>query len=157
MFGGGFPRSPAELVRRASQRAIFRIQQEIEGLAIAEGEAAVALCDRGTLDGVAYWPGTAESFFTGLGTNAQEQLQRYAAVIHLETPGADSGYDRSNALRIETPSEARAIDARIAEAWNAHPQRVTIPSTTNFIDKALMALSAIRAQLPESCRLPVQQ
>lgn len=152
VFGGGFPRAPGELVLRASQRAIFGIQREVERLAIDEAEVALGLCDRGSIDGVAYWPGPPESFFAEFGTSIQQELSRYAAVIHLETPQATQGYDQSNVLRVETAEEARAIDARIADAWSAHPRRFTIPSTANFVDKALVALEAIRGELPECCR-----
>ncbi|MFT5356514.1 MAG: hypothetical protein ACI9KE_003739 [Polyangiales bacterium] len=152
VFGGGFPREPGDLVLRASQRAIFGIQREVERLVVDEGEVAIGLCDRGSIDGVAYWPGPPESFYAEFGTSIEQELGRYAAVIHLETPHAAQGYDHSNVLRVESAEEAHAIDARIAEAWRDHPQRTTIPSTPDFIDKALKALAAIRAQLPETCR-----
>ncbi|MFK7999675.1 MAG: ATP-binding protein [Polyangiales bacterium] len=152
VFGGGFPRAPGELVLRASQRAIFGIQREVERLVLDEGEVALGLCDRGSIDGVAYWPGPRESFFTEFDTSIQLELARYAAVIHLETPHATQGYNRSNALRVETAEEARVIDERIADAWRAHPRRFTIPSTANFVDKALLALAKIRGELPECCR-----
>src|ERR1051326_3420967 len=54
LFNGGFPRHPSDIGRRSVQRGIFHVQREIERLAIEEGNAAVALCDRGTADGLAY-------------------------------------------------------------------------------------------------------
>ncbi len=56
VFGGGFPRHDTEPGRKAAQRAIYRVQWEVERLVVEEGEVAVALCDRGTVDGGAYWP-----------------------------------------------------------------------------------------------------
>src|SRR4051812_47156134 len=51
VFGGGFPRGEPDPVRRAGQRAIFYVQRELE--ATQEGSnAAIVLCDRGTVDGV---------------------------------------------------------------------------------------------------------
>lgn len=40
-------------------RAIYRVHRELETLATGRGEIAIALCDRGTIDGVAYWPAEA--------------------------------------------------------------------------------------------------
>ncbi len=56
VFGGGFPRRPSIPGQRAAQRAIFHVQRAIERLVDEEGRVAVGLCDRGTLDGLAYWP-----------------------------------------------------------------------------------------------------
>ena len=99
MFGGGFPRSEHVEVRKAAQRAIFFVQRELE--ATAEGNnAAIVLCDRGTVDGLAYWPGM-EDFWYAVGTSLEEQLQRYQTVIHLRTPTVTGGYNRWNPLRIE--------------------------------------------------------
>src|ERR1044071_2329655 len=59
IFSGGFPRGNGVDLRKASQRAIFYIQRELENIADI-GNPAVVLCDRGTVDGAAYWPGDVE-------------------------------------------------------------------------------------------------
>jgi hypothetical protein len=151
VFGGGFPRHSSDAGRRASQRAIFRIQREVETLVLEERQVAVALCDRGTVDGVAYWPGEAESYWRELGTTHEDELGRYAAVIHLETPTLQGGYNHGNALRVESADEARAIDVRIAHAWHAHPRRFVVPSEASFLEKAARALELVRAELPPCC------
>ena len=84
VFGGGFPRDKQPELQRAAQRAIFYVQRELETCG-AIGRPAIMLCDRGTVDGCAYWPGPGD-FFDALGTSAAEQLKRYDAVIHLRTP-----------------------------------------------------------------------
>ena len=56
LFAGGFPRGGDAESRRAAQRAIFYVQRELELAADAEN-LAIVLCDRGTVDGTAYWPG----------------------------------------------------------------------------------------------------
>ena len=56
VFGGRFPRSDGVPLRQAAQRAIYHIQRELESIADLEN-AAVVLCDRGTVDGAAYWLG----------------------------------------------------------------------------------------------------
>src|ERR1041385_7974553 len=66
LFGGGFPRGPAVTQRKAAQRAIFYVQRELESVWAAE-DAAIVLCDRGTVDGAAYWPGP-EDFWSSVGT-----------------------------------------------------------------------------------------
>src|SRR5262245_23288186 len=66
LFGGGFPRGSDDDHRRCAQRAIFHTQRELETLAAA-GPASVLLCDRGTVDGLAYWPGPDE-FWSAVGT-----------------------------------------------------------------------------------------
>jgi predicted ATPase len=150
VFGGGFPRGTELALRRPAQRAIFYVQRELEATA-EHADHAIVLCDRGTVDGAAYWPGP-DDMFTSLGTTRDEQLARYHAVVHLRTPSPEVGYNHSNPLRIESAAEAAAIDARIAMAWANHPHRVEVPATTDFLTKAARAVAVIRAELPPCCR-----
>lgn len=152
VFGGGFPRGDEDIQRRAAQCAIFHVQRQLERMTLLSGTHAMALCDRGTIDGLAYWPGSAESYFAEVGTTLSEELSRYAAVVHLRTPAAGQGYDRSNPLRIESAAAAAEVDARIQHAWQAHPKRIVIESSATFLEKLLHAVTAIREQLPECCR-----
>jgi predicted ATPase len=152
VFGGGFPRKEGELGRRAAQRAIACVQRELEDLAYAEGGAAVVLCDRGILDGLAYWPGSPESFFLAVGMSEADLLLRYDAVVHLRTPGDGNGYDRSNPVRIETAQQAAVLDARIAEVWSRHPHHHEVASTVTFLDKVHAAVRRIRDEVPACCR-----
>jgi predicted ATPase len=147
VFGGGFPRGPGLEARRAAQRAIFYVQRELE-VASEEDALAIVLCDRGTIDGGAYWPGPGE-LWPSVGTTLEEQLARYRAVIHLRTP--ISGYNHQNPLRIESPSEAQAIDERIAALWSRHPRRFEVPAETDFLTKAAHAIQILRDQLPAYC------
>jgi predicted ATPase len=151
LFRGGFPRTNTRAGRRAVQRAIFRVQRELEGLAVAESGAAVVLCDRGTLDGLAYWPDQPESFFGELETTEAQELIRYDAVIHLRTPSAANGYDHSNPLRLETAAEAIAIDDRIAEVWKNHPRVLVVPSDGDFVAKTTRAIAAIAGEVSRWC------
>src|SRR6185295_14083212 len=59
VYAAGFPRSDSPEVRQAAQRAIFYFQRELETAADATGPAIV-LCDRGTIDGSAYWIGSGD-------------------------------------------------------------------------------------------------
>jgi len=148
VFGGGFPRGASAAARRAAQRAIFHVQAELERMAIEEGRAAVVLCDRGTVDGIAYWPDAPEAFWRALGTTHDAEIAHYATVIHLRTPPADGGYDHSNGVRSESAQEAARIDERIAAAWSRHPRRFFINSEKEFIAKAAHALELISAEVP---------
>ncbi|HVV85757.1 MAG TPA: AAA family ATPase [Kofleriaceae bacterium] len=149
VFGGGFPRGSTPPQARAAQRAIFYVQRELEVAAI-DADVAIALCDRGTVDGAAYWPGPGE-LWADVGTTLDEQLARYHAVIHLRTPAIDGGYDHRNPLRIESAAQAAAIDARIAMAWARHPRRAEVAPAPDFLQKARRAIDLVRAQLPACC------
>lgn len=161
IFGGGFARRPSVAGRKAGQRAIFHVQREqermVEEEAQEDGAGGSVLCDRGSLDGLAYWPESEESFFRDLGTTRELELGRYHAVIHLRTPGADGGYNHQNPLRTEDAITAHAIDQRIALAWEGHPNRVFIDTSPDFMEKALRAIACIKINLPGCCqRHPVQ-
>lgn len=152
VFGGGFPRRDGVDQRRAAQRAIFHVQRELEAVEEAGG-AAILLCDRGTLDGLAYWPGQPGDLWASVHSTEAAELARYAAVIHLRTPDAKSGYDHRNPLRTESPEVAAAIDARIGRIWSAHPRLTTIPASDDFMVKAESALGVLRSLLPSCCAL----
>lgn len=150
VFGGGFPREPSNAAMRAVQRAIFHIQRELE-TATEASDVAILLCDRGTVDGVAYWPGSTE-LWPEVGTTLDEQLARYHAVIHLRTPAVDGGYNHVNPLRTETAEEAHAIDERIAAAWARHPRWYEIEPASDFLTKAARAVAVLRDEVPPCCR-----
>jgi predicted ATPase len=152
LWGGGFPRGASIGARKAAQRAIFHIQHEVEDLVWSDDGYAVVLCDRGTIDGAAYWPGSVDEMWAELGTRREKEYSRYAAVIHLETPTTLDGYNHANPLRIETAQEAAAIDARLLEAWSWHPRVLRVAHTARFLDKVAEAERLIRAELPSCCR-----
>jgi predicted ATPase len=152
VFGGGFPRRADAKSRSASQRAIYHVQHELEELVRGDPRAGTALCDRGKLDGLAYWPGDEADFFEGMRTTREAELARYDAVIHLRPPDG-AAYDRSNnRLRIEDAAQAHAVDLAIEHAWRGHPNRHFVPSADTFLTKAMAALQLIRAELPACCR-----
>lgn len=150
VFGGGFPRDEHEDCRRAAQRAIFHVQRELETAGDAHAPAIV-LCDRGTVDGLAYWPGATEDFWNATATTIDAEIGRYDAVLHLRTPTADQGYNHQNPLRTETDVSAAAIDRRILDAWQPHPRRHIIEPTSDFMEKAATTLDLLRHELPTCC------
>ncbi len=151
VFGGGFPRHTDRECQRAAQRAIYHVQRQLE-ITGDSHNAAIVLCDRGTLDGLAYWPGAPEDFWGPLHTDHAQERARYDAVLHLRTPTATHGYNHQNPLRTESPERAAEVDALIVRAWEGHPRRWVIESSTDFLDKAARALEALRGELPGCCR-----
>jgi predicted ATPase len=151
LFGGGFRRATSTQGRQAAQRAIFHVQHELETVALAEGNPAIVLCDRGTVDGFAYWPGPSD-FWKEVATSRDQELKRYDAVIHLRTPTATGGYNHRNPVRIESAAEAAVIDQRIVDAWGGHPRRFIVESAADFLSKAQQAIEILRGEMPECCR-----
>lgn len=152
LFGGGFPRIAEDYGSRAAQRSIFAIQRNLERMAAESGKVAVALCDRGTLDGLAYWRSTPEDLFAEAGTSREAELARYAAVIHLRSPPEGGGYNLRNAVRVETPAQAAALDQKVLHCWDGHPNRIVIGNEVDFLTKAARAIDAIRRFVPTCCR-----
>ena len=150
IFGGGFPRAADGEPLRAAQRAIFYVQRELEAAADSDNPAVV-LCDRGTVDGAAYWPGP-DDLWSAVNTTLDDQLRRYDAVIHLRTPALDFGYNRQNPLRTESAAQAADIDGRIAHVWEGHPRRFVIEPSAAFLDKAARAVEVLRGEMPECCK-----
>jgi predicted ATPase len=150
VFGGGFPRRADMASSQSAQRAIFFVQRELENA--AEGmNPAVILCDRGTVDGGAYWQGHPD-LWTSVGTTLSAQRARYAAVIHLRVPTLEAGYNNSNPLRIESAEEAARIDAHIATLWHGHPHQYLVQPAATFLAKAERVLEILKQQVPECCR-----
>lgn len=134
LYSGGFPRKPTPLGRRHAQRAICFIQRELEDLIESESKSTTIVCDRGSLDSIAYWPGDADDFFASIGTSRVEELKRYQWVIHLDTADGDS-FDTSNPIRTESHKEALELNTMIKEAWQGHPQRIVITHEAEFLTK----------------------
>lgn len=150
VFGGGFPRHQTHPGLRAAQRTIYRVQREVEELVIEEGRVAVALCDRGTVDGLAYWPDPPDTFWAAVGSTLETELDRYDAVVHLRTPAPAQGY-HTDPIRTEPAGRAAEIDGRIAEVWRKHPHRFLVEAETDFTAKAGRALELIRNVMPACC------
>jgi predicted ATPase len=151
VFGGGFPREEARECRRAAQRAIFHVQRQLEVVGDVH-LPAIVLCDRGTVDGVAYWPGTVADFWSSLHTSLDDEMARYDMVIHLRTPPVECGYNNRNPLRLESATIAAEIDARILDIWSRHPRRSIVDASVDFFSKASRAIDLLRNEMPECCR-----
>jgi predicted ATPase len=153
LFSGGFPRVHEPLAVRAAQTAIFHLQRSLEDVQGARFPDRILLCDRGTLDGAAYWPGSAEEYFEAVGTTVDAEMKRYDAVIFFES--AAVGGDRiegGNPVRNETVEQAVALDRKLRALWSPHPRFVLVPHNQSFFKKisfGLAALEGIVTQLAE--------
>lgn len=144
LFKGGFPRNNEELDLIYQQRAIYYVQFELESLVKLKFPGKHLVCDRGSLDGLAYWPHpTSTDFFDSLQTSPEKEVSRYDYVIHMET-SHHLAYDISNPVRIESYEEAKKIDDRIKNAWAYHPNRIIIANTKSFSQKVEMVLEHVR-------------
>jgi predicted ATPase len=153
LFGGGFPRRKTPVALRAAQIAIFHVQDQLEVVAVEREPPALVLCDRGIIDGYAYWPEGAGDYWSAVGTTHEAALRRYDVVIHMRVPGEGNGYDRStNPVRTETAEEAARIDARIAEVWAGHPHLHVVESQPDFRTKLAAVLDLIERYVPPCCR-----
>ena len=152
VYGGGFWRFKSVSARLAAQKAIYHVQLEMENLVIAEQKWFVGLCDRGSLDSLAYWPEDEATFWKMSATDIVQEYKKYVAVIHLQSPTDGLGYNQRNPLRIESAVEAGEIDQKIAIAWGGHPNYVVIKSSEQFLTKAQSALQLIVKNIPSCCR-----
>lgn len=112
----------------------------------------VLLCDRGTLDGIAY--AGREGFLEaleGLGLDLHALRERYKAVIHLVTAadGAPEHYTlANNEARTETPEQALALDRATQNAWLGHQHLAIIDNSAGtFQRKMERALTALARTL----------
>jgi predicted ATPase len=118
LFAGGFPRARELDAERSIQGAIFHVQRAIEDVQSARYPERVLLCDRGTIDGAAYWPNGDRDFFTAMGTTFDAELQRYDAVVFFETAAvAGDSIEGGNPVRNESLEEAVARDERLRKLW----------------------------------------
>ncbi len=150
LFMGGFPRYSADHARRAAQTAIYQVQRNLENVQHAAFPDRVLLCDRGTVDGAAYWPGHQDEFFAAMGTSHVAELARYDAVLFFET-AAVGGIDieGGNPARIESIAQAQDLDARLRELWSRHPRFRHIPHEGSFLEKITKGLEALKTLVHE--------
>ncbi len=142
LYRGGFPRRPTPKGREHAQRAICMVQRELEDLMSTESKNTFLVCDRGSLDSIAYWPGNEDDFFTSLQTTREAELSRYQWLLHLDTADMDH-FDTSNPVRTESHKEAVVLNEMIKIAWLGHPRRIVIPHLDDFLLKIAKAKHAV--------------
>ena len=150
LFSGGFPRSTESDARIAAQTAIFHVQRNLEDVKTAQHPDRVLLCDRGTVDGAAYWPGEPEGFFRHLHTSLEAELERYDGVIFFESAAVGGmSIEGNNPVRIEDAPTARALDLKLRELWSRHPRYTFVPNNHSFFRKISLGLEALQSLLTQ--------
>lgn len=142
LFSGGFFRSTKPVGIAHQQMAIYRVQSEHENIFCLEHPDRFLICDRGTLDGYAYWPEGQGDFFHANNTTLEAELNRYDLVIHMDTANGKN-YDFTNQIRTETPDEAIAINERVKKVWENHSNRVIISAGDSFATKVSEVLNLV--------------
>jgi len=110
------------------------------------------ICDRGTLDGLAYWPDDEQSYLDSFGTTFEVEVARYGAVIFFQT-AAIHGEDvkSNNPYRTEDSRTAVALDEKLQRVWARHPNFHFIPAQLSFMAKinhGLETIAGVLKQMP---------
>ena len=146
LFSGGFPRVTEANARRAAQSAIYHLQKNLEDVQAARFPERILLCDRGTVDGAAYWPDEPAGFFAAMGTTEAAELARYDAVLFFESAAVGGcGIEGGNPARIESIEEAAQLDHRLRAIWSRHPKFVVVRHTPSFFRKITIGLTALES------------
>ncbi|MFZ5470375.1 MAG: AAA family ATPase [Myxococcota bacterium] len=150
LFTGGFPRTGDPEALRSAQQAIFHVQRNLEDVQSACYPDRVLLCDRGTVDGAAYWPGRGEEYFHQLRTTLQAELARYDAVLFFESAAVGGlRIEGGNLARIEDVATAAALDERLRTFWSQHPRFILVPHQRSFLKKISDGLGALHEVLEQ--------
>jgi predicted ATPase len=144
LYRGGLPRAQNSVAMSHVQRAIYFLQRELEGLVHDQSTTKTIVCDRGSLDGLAYWPDLTTDFFSSLGTNENLEISRYQWVVHLDTANSDH-YETTNPLRTESFEEAWKLNEKIKFAWRNHPRHLIVPANSDFFSKMALCLHLIQS------------
>lgn len=151
MFTGGFPRYSEPEAVKAAQRAIYHVQRNLERIQAAAYPDRILLCDRGTIDGAAYWPETDdESFFTEMHTTLDDEFSHYDGVIFFETAAAGGlGIEGGNPVRNESLREAVALDRKLHKLWSGHPNFIEVHHNESFFKKISFGLAILDEMVRE--------
>ncbi|MCO4799848.1 MAG: AAA family ATPase [Colwelliaceae bacterium] len=144
IFSGGIERSSDIQVLKAQQTAIYHLQKNLEDIQRATHPECLILCDRGSLDGLAYWPGEQSDFFQKMNTSIEEEFARYDAVIFFET-AAKSGESikSNNPIRNESEQAAIELDQKLQNVWSKHPNYNLVSSSESFIKKVMFGIMTV--------------
>jgi len=150
MFAGGFPRFQKTDALRSTQRAIYHVQRNLEDIQAAQYPNRILLCDRGSIDGAAYWPGEKNKFFEEFNSSLDEELTRYDGVIFFES-AAVGGLDieGGNPARCESIQQAALLDKKLHNLWSQHPNFVTVHHNKSFFQKISIGLDMLNEMVTD--------
>ena len=155
LYKGGLPRATTDRGQQVAQRAIFTVQRSLEEATALQHPDRVQLCDRATVDGAAYWPDGADSFFRSMGTTRERELARYDAVVFMHTAAMlPAGYERDMDVRTEDRDHAIALDRGVHALYADHPRLIEVESHASFLDKLTVVRNAIASLVTEPAPRP---
>lgn len=159
LLQGGFPRPilpvtswPTEY-HQLLQKAILDLQHSLEDachLIAQQANKTILICDRGVLDGAAYWPEGLEAYLKHFNLCIHATHAQYDAVVHLEslaTALPELFGTMNNPHRYESLVEAQEREHATRQAWLQHPRRLFIPGKQSLKRKIQQVLSLIRSFL----------
>lgn len=131
-----------------------QLEDETRLIQLADAEdqrIKIMICDRGIMDGSAYEPKGKEEFLRKYGLRQEVCYSLYDAVIHLNSLAVDNAelYEKlkhTNPSRYEDAETAKALDERIAIAYEGHRNLIKISATGELGDK-LRQCEAIISEL----------
>lgn len=145
LFSGGFPRRDEPDACRSAQKAIYNVQKNMENIQQSIYPDRVLLCDRGTLDGAAYWPEGEDAFFKNLNSSPEQELKRYDAVLFFETAAVGNiSIEGGNPIRTEDNQKAVELNDKLKEIWKKHPHFFHISHQPSFFSKLQNAFESIQ-------------
>lgn len=144
LFTGGFPRSTDEIAIKAGQHAIYHTQMNNERAHAALYPHRTLLCDRGTVDGAAYWPGSEEEYFEEMGTTLEKEFSYYDAVLFFETAAVGGmSIEGGNPIRNEDQKRAVELDKKLKDIWSRHHNFTFVPHDPSFLKKINFGLASL--------------
>lgn len=151
LFENGVIREDNPARIRLLQKAIFKLQHTLEDNFCMLYPNALQVCDRGTLDGLAYWDEDPEIFFEELDTSLEDEINRYDAVIFFETAAGHNHDDMqsNNPYRSENAAAAIALDRKLQRIWKQHPRFHFVPADNSFMNKITLGVNTINNVLRE--------
>ncbi len=142
LYKGGFPRIKNYSGYLHAQKSILTTQNELEQLLMENFPERLLVCDRGSLDSLAYWPDTEKHFFETIHSTREKELAKYDWILHLDT-AFENDYDTSNPIRTEDFHEALMLNEKIKKAWDGHPKRVILTAQNDFFTKMRKATDIV--------------
>lgn len=151
LFSGGFPRSTNLQASTLAQQSIFNVQRHLEDVQSVLYPDRILLCDRGTIDGAAYYPHGADQFFSDLNTSYEAELARYDGVIFFESAAVGHlSIEGGNPIRNESMEQAVALDAKLRALWMKHPCFILVRHNASFFKKIALGLAELDLMINEA-------
>lgn len=148
LFKCGLERDTTPDKQKLLQNSIYKMQLNLEEIYRNFYSERLLVCDRGTLDGLAYWPNSQDGFFSAINSTFEKEILRYDAVIFFQTAAAHAEDMKSNnPYRTEDAKGAICLDEKLKGIWEQHPNFHYIPSNSSFLNKITHGLLTIQGVL----------